>query len=85
MHPLGTDLSNLKDEELQTKFSELSKRLTQCYRFGPQSVIPQLQMLMGDYQEEIQRRNQKTMDELMKKGEKGGDGKNGYKGIIDIS
>jgi hypothetical protein len=81
MHPLGSSLANLKDEELHQKYGELSKRLNQCFRSGPQSVIPQLQMLMGDYQEEIQRRNQKVMDDLLKKQDKDG----GFKGVIDIS
>ena len=81
MHPLSADLSQIKDDDLQKKYSELQKRLTQCYRFGPAAVIPQLQMLMGDYQDEIQRRGQKAMDELTKKTNK--DGK-GLSGIIDI-
>jgi hypothetical protein len=37
----------------------------------------QLQMLEEDYRMEIQRRNQKLMDDMMAKNEK-------YKGIIDI-
>jgi hypothetical protein len=81
MHPLANDLSVLKDDELHHKYGELQKRMIQAYKFGPQAVIPQLQMIMGDYQAEISRRNQKQMDELMAKTNK--DGKNN--GIIDIS
>lgn len=82
MHPLGTDLSTLTDDELQKKFGELQKKITQAYRFGPMSIVPQLQMFVEDYQFEISRRNQKTYDEMMKKAESSGRGKSG---IIDIS
>lgn len=81
MHPLSNDLSGLSDDELHKKFGELQKKFTQAYQFGPQAIIPQLQMVMEDYQAEINRRNQKQMDELMKRAEsKTG----GFKGIIDI-
>jgi hypothetical protein len=79
MHPLGTDLSSLSDDELHKKYGELQKRFGQAYRFGPQSIIPQIQMLMQDYQYEIGIRNQKQMEELSKNTGKG------PKGIIDIS
>jgi hypothetical protein len=78
MHPLGPDLTGLSDDELHNKYSELQKRFGQAYRFGPQSIIPQLQMLMQDYQMEIKLRNQKHMEELNKNSK-------GPKGIIDIS
>lgn len=78
MHPLGPDLTGLSDDELHTKYSELQKRFGQAYRFGPQSIIPQLQMLMQDYQSEISLRNQKQMEELNKNSK-------GPKGIVDIS
>ena len=82
MHPLGTDLSTVSDDDLNKKYSELQKRYTQCYRFGPASVLPQIQMLLDDYNFEIQRRNQKMMDEIQQRAEKNG---RGFKGIIDIS
>jgi hypothetical protein len=79
MHPLGTDLSSLSDDELHKKYGELQKRFGQAYRFGPQSIIPQIQMLMQDYQHEIGIRNQRQLEELNKNTGKG------PKGIIDIS
>jgi hypothetical protein len=78
MHPLGPNLDGLSDAELKKKYSDLQKRLGQAWRFGPQSVIPQLQMIMEDYQAEINVRIQKQMAELDK------NSKN-TKGIIDIS
>lgn len=79
MHPLGPDLTGLSDDELHTKYGELQKRFGQAYRTGPQSIIPQLQMLMQDYQAEISLRNQKQLEELNKNTGRG------PKGIVDIS
>lgn len=78
MHPLGSNLSELSDDELQKKYGDLQKRWAQAYKFGPAGVIPQLQMLIEDYQYEIQTRGRKQMEEMMKN-------QKGPKGIIDIS
>ena len=78
MHPLSPSLGELSDDELQKKYGELQKRWAQAYRFGPTSVVPQLQMLIEDYQFEINRRSQKQFEEQMKS-------QKGPKGIIDIS
>lgn len=79
MHPLGPDLTNLSDADLHKKHGELVSRLTQAYRIGPYGIIPQLQMLLDDYNHEIRRRNDKAMEEMMKKSQGRGLG-----GIIDI-
>lgn len=87
MHPLGNDLSKLTDDELHHKLSELNKRFVQAYRIGPAQIIPQLQMLIEDYNAEVGRRNavkMKEMQEKFDKANKKDDGK-GLKGIIDIS
>ena len=78
MHPLGSNLSDLRDDELQTKYGELQKRYMQAYRFGPSGVIPQLAMLIEDYRYEINLRGQRQLEELNKNSR-------GPKGIIDIS
>lgn len=77
MHPLSPDLSGLTDAELHKKHGELVQRLGQAHRIGPHSIIGQLQMVLEDYSSEIRRRNQKIMDDMMKKGK-------GMDGIIDI-
>lgn len=82
MHPLAPDLSKLTDEEVANKFNELSKRLGQAYRSGPSQVIPQIQMLMQDYQAELARRQEKLMKDMEERANKNG---KGFKGIIDIS
>ena len=78
MHPLGSNLSELSDDELQKKYGDLQKRWAQAYKFGPVSIIPQLQMLIEDYQYEIQTRGRKQMEEMLKN-------QKGPKGYIDIS
>jgi len=82
MHPLAPDLSTVSDEELAKKFNDLNRRLGQAYRSGPGQIIPQIQMLMQDYQTEIGRRQQKLMKEMEERADKNG---KGFKGIIDIS
>ena len=77
MHPLGPDLTQLTDADLHKKQGELVQRLGQAHRIGPFNIVGQLQMLLNDYNSEIQRRNQKIMDDMMKKGK-------GMDGIIDI-
>jgi hypothetical protein len=89
MHPLLGSLSGLTDDELYTKLNELNKRYNQAYRGGPFQVLPQLQMVIEDYNAEISRRNAKKMEELQAKLDKRAakdnkDGKGGMKGIIDI-
>ena len=77
MHPLSPDLSQLSDTDLHKKYNDLVSRITQSYRIGPTSIIGQLQMIIEDYKMEIQRRNQKIMDDMAKKGKD-------LSGIIDI-
>lgn len=66
MHPLAPDLSKLADEELHTKRAELQNRLMFGYRTGNTSLVGQLQMLIQDYEFEIQTRNQRMLDQLQK-------------------
>ena len=77
MHPLAPDLTQLSDDELQKKQSELNKKMIQAYTFGNTELAIQLQMLLEDYNAEVQRRQAKMMEELMAKSDK-------FKGIIDI-
>jgi hypothetical protein len=82
MHPLLPDLSALTDDEIYKKYEELNKRYTQAFRYGPVALIPQIQTLMQDYQSEINRRQQKMIQDMEERANK--DGK-GFKSRIDIS
>lgn len=77
MHPLVSDLSGLSNEELTKKYNELMAKMNQAYRFGPTSVIPQMQMILENYRTEMDNRHKKTLEEMEQKSDK-------FKGIIDI-
>lgn len=62
MHPLAPNLKELKDEELYSKLQELNTKMTQAYRFGNNSLMVQIQMLIEDYQVEINNRRQALLD-----------------------
>ena len=66
MHPLSPDLSKLTDDELQQKRGELQNRLMMSYRMGNAELVMQVQLLLGDYDIELQTRNQKMMDQMAK-------------------
>jgi len=77
MHPLVGNLSELSNEELHKKYNDLMAKYNQAYRFGPASVIPQMQMILENYKQEMETRNRKTLEEIESKNDK-------FKGIIDI-
>ena len=77
MHPLVADLSSLSAEELHKKYNELMQKYNQAHRFGPVSVIPQMQMILENYRQEMDVRNRKLLAEMEEKSDK-------FKGIIDI-
>jgi len=79
MHPLTPDLSTLSDEELAKKVQDLSKRLNQAWSFGNGELLQQVQMMLEDYQQEMNQRQRRMMEELSKKA--GRD----FDDIIDIS
>jgi hypothetical protein len=66
MHPLAPNLTGLSDDELHKKRAELQNRMTFAYRMGQGEIIGQIQLLLGDYDMEIQKRNQKMLDDMQK-------------------
>ena len=64
-HPLIDDIKGLTLEEIQSKVSDLNKRLAFAYQMNNQPMINQLNLIMGSYQEAYR----KKMDELMPKGD----------------
>ena len=77
MHPLLGDLSEMTDAMVHEKYNDLAKRLNQASRLGYSDAIRQLQLLMSDYQAEINRRNEKMMAAIAEKHPE-------FKNIIDI-
>jgi len=78
MHPLCPDLSKLTDDQLQEKIVNLQKRFMQAMHYGPAAAMTQIQMMLEDYQFELNRRQEKIMEELMKNNKK-------FTDIINIS
>ena len=65
-HPLTPDLTKLSMDELTNKINDLGKRMTMAYRWGNPDMVNQLQLMMEDYQIELQERNRKQLEEMEK-------------------
>ena len=61
-HPFEQNLSELKDSELESKISELSKKYFQAQRLGNAQLLTQIETFITIYREEMKRRylTQKT-------------------------
>jgi len=77
MHPLTPNLSELSDQELQQKCTDLLTRMNQAYSMGNGDMVAQVQQIYEDYNAEQMRRQAKSYEELMERGSK-------FKKIIDI-
>lgn len=72
MHPLGSDLSKLSDDELQSRISDLNKKRIASYQFGNGDLLRQIDLLLSDCQQELMDRNAhmlKKMEERRDRGE----------------
>jgi hypothetical protein len=61
LHPLSQDLSQLKDQEIEMKISELSNKYLVAQRIGNHELLTQVQTFVTIYREEMSRRYRKTM------------------------
>lgn len=75
-HPLINDISKLTVEELQTKISDLNKKLAFATQTGNQAMVSQIQLVLGSYNQAYKTK----IDDMMPK-----DGKNKYSSKIDIA
>lgn len=55
-HPFESDLSQLKDSELEDKILELNKKYYQAYRLGKPELLTQISKFVTIYKEEMSRR-----------------------------
>ena len=76
-HPLTPDLSNLSLEDLTNKYNDLMRRYNMAFRWGNAQMTQQLQLLIQDYQFEMDVRHRKQLEELEKNSKT-------FKNIIDI-
>jgi len=61
LHPLSQDLSQLKDQEIEMKISELSNKYLVAQRIGNHELLTQVQTFVTIYREEMSRRYRETM------------------------
>lgn len=57
-HPLITDIDNLTMDELQSKISELTKKLNFARRMGNAQLVTQIQMAIETFQTRYQQKLQ---------------------------
>ena len=77
-HPLITDADSLSMEELQTRVSDLSKKLMAAHRLGNAHLRHQVQMALDTYQSKLNQRQAEELAKLTKNNP-------GLAGKIDIS
>ncbi len=64
-HPLEKDLSNLKDNELEEKVQELTRKYYQAYRLGKPELLTQISTFVTIYKDELSKRyRERTQTEL---------------------
>jgi hypothetical protein len=56
-HPLETDLSQFKDQEIELKLIELNKKYYAAARLGSQDLLTQLSTFVTIYREELHKRH----------------------------
>ena len=60
-HPLETDLSLLKDQEIEDKILELNKKYFAAYRLGKPELLTQLTTFITIYKDEMSKRSMKRL------------------------
>lgn len=68
MHPLISDLSSLKDQELENKINELTRKYFISHN---QEVQNQIVMVMDTYKEELAKRRAAEYNKMMNNRDKG--------------
>lgn len=68
MHPLTPDLSGLSDDELHSRRADLTSKLNFAYRSGNGDMAQQLQLVLGDYGLEVEKRNMKALEDAQRSG-----------------
>lgn len=69
-NPLLENVQTLKDQELEAKIQDLSRKYHIAGRMGSGSVMMQIATVLQSYREELSRRQIETMKELAKKTDK---------------
>ena len=70
-HPLLEDPRNIKDQDLENKILDLSKKYHIAARMGQGGVAGQIIAALDTYKSELQRRQAESMREIIQKQNKG--------------
>lgn len=70
MHPLTPNLSSLSNDELEKKRNELNEKMYQSFQFGNPELMYQVQMILDDYNQELEKRHRELLEKTQKNGEK---------------
>lgn len=73
-HPLVDDISKLKDNELEAKILDLSKKYHIAARSGQGSVCSQILLILNSLKEEMYERHKKSLETLNKRNNEDIDG-----------
>lgn len=68
MHPLVSDLSSLKDSELENKINELTRKYFMTHTFELQA---QISLVLDSYKEELNNRRAREYEKMMSSRDKG--------------
>jgi hypothetical protein len=68
MHPLVTDLSTIKDPELESKINELTRKYFMSHNPGIQA---QIVAVLDSYKEELDKRRRLDYEKMMNTRDKG--------------
>jgi hypothetical protein len=60
-HPLGGDLSTLKDQDVENKLIELNKKYHAAARLGSRDLLTQLSTFITIYRQELAKRHVEKM------------------------
>jgi hypothetical protein len=64
-HPFEQNLSDLKDNELEEKVQELTRKYYQAYRLGKPELLTQISTFVTIYKDELSKRyRERTQTEL---------------------
>jgi hypothetical protein len=64
-HPFESDLSQLKDSEIEDKIVELNRKYYQAYRLGKPELLTQIATFVTIYKDEMSKRySQRTQGKL---------------------
>lgn len=66
-NPLVDDLSNLKDQDVDDKIRELSKKYLTASRLPDQSLARQVREMLTIYKQELLKRQNKQLSDAQKK------------------